>query len=144
MRLYSRVEGKVFRIQIILFLGISIAFGQQKTPRKLIASMEGKDLYLAYCASCHGKLGKGDGPVASALKAPLADLTTISKRNRGKFPREEMEKIILGEQKSARTAHGSDQMPVWGPVFSKVENDQDFGLVRVRRLMEYLMSIQAK
>ena len=134
----------MFRIQIILFLGISIAFGQQKTPRKLIASMEGKDLYLAYCASCHGKLGKGDGPVASALKAPLTDLTTISKRNRGKFPREEMEKIILGEQKSARTAHGSEQMPVWGPVFSKVENDQDFGLVRVRRLVEYLMSIQAK
>lgn len=134
----------MFRVSLILLLGVSIAFGQEKSPRKLIASMEGKDLYLAYCASCHGKLGKGDGPVASALKGPLADLTTISKRNRGKFPREEMEKIILGEQKSARSAHGSEEMPVWGPVFSKVEKDQDFGLVRVRRLVEYLISIQAK
>ena len=134
----------MFRVSLILLLGVSIAFGQEKSPRKLIASMEGKDLYLAYCASCHGKLGKGDGPVASALKGPLADLTTISKRNRGKFPREEMEKIILGEQKSARSAHGSEQMPVWGPVFSKVEKDQDFGLVRVRRVVEYLISIQAK
>ena len=138
------MEGKMFRVSLILLLGVSIAFGQEKSPRKLIASMEGKDLYLAYCASCHGKLGKGDGPVASALKGPLADLTTISKRNRGKFPREEMEKIILGEQKSARSAHGSEQMPVWGPVFSKVEKDQDFGLVRVRRVVEYLISIQAK
>ena len=138
------MEGKVFRIQIILLLGVSIAFGQEKSPRKLIASMEGKDLYLAYCASCHGKLGKGDGVVASALKGPLADLSTISKRNRGKFPREEMEKIILGGEKSSRTAHGSEQMPVWGPVFRKVENDQDFGLVRVRRLVDYLISIQAK
>ena len=134
----------MFRVSLILLLGVSIAFGQEKSPRKLIASMEGKDLYLAYCASCHGKLGKGDGPVASALKGPLADLTSISKRNRGKFPREEMEKIILGEQKSARSAHGSEQMPVWGPVFSKVEKDQDFGLVRVRRVVEYLISIQAK
>ena len=132
------------RVSLIFLLGVSIILGQEKSPRKLIASMEGKDLYLAYCASCHGKLGKGDGPVASALKGPLADLTTISKRNRGKFPREEMEKIILGEQKSARSAHGSEQMPVWGPVFSKVEKDQDFGLVRVRRLVEYLISIQAK
>ena len=138
------MEAKVFRIQIILLLGVSIAFGQEKSPRKLIASMEGKDLYLAYCASCHGKLGKGDGVVASALKGPLADLSTISKRNRGKFPREEMEKIILGGEKSSRTAHGSEQMPVWGPVFRKVENDQDFGLVRVRRLVDYLISIQAK
>ena len=134
----------MFRISLILVLGVSIVLGQEKSPRKLIASMEGKDLYLAYCASCHGKLGKGDGPVAAALKGPLADLTTISKRNRGKFPREEMEKIILGEQKNARTAHGSEQMPVWGPVFHKVENDQDLGLVRVRRLAEYLLSIQAK
>lgn len=134
----------MFRVSLILLLGVSIAFGQEKSPRKLIASMEGKDLYLAYCASCHGKLGKGDGPVASALKGPLADLTTISKRNRGKFPREEMEKIILGGEKSSRTAHGSEQMPVWGPVFRKVENDQDFGLVRVRRLVDYLISIQAK
>ena len=138
------VRGQMLRVSLIFLLGVSIILGQEKSPRKLIASMEGKDLYLAYCASCHGKLGKGDGPVASALKGPLADLTTISKRNRGKFPREEMEKIILGEQKSARSAHGSEQMPVWGPVFRKVENDQDFGLVRVRRLVEYLMSIQAK
>ncbi len=134
----------MLRLQLILLLGVSIALGQEKTPRKLIASMEGKDLFLAYCASCHGKTGQGDGPVAAALKGPLADLTTISHRNRGKFPREEMAKIILGEQKSSRTAHGSEQMPVWGPVFRKVENDQDFGLVRVRRLVDYLISIQAK
>ena len=94
----------MLRLQLILLLGVSIALGQEKTPRKLIASMEGKDLFLAYCASCHGKTGQGDGPVAAALKGPLADLTTISHRNRGKFPREEMAKIILGEQKSSRTA----------------------------------------
>jgi hypothetical protein len=35
-------------------------------------------------------------------------------------------------------------MPVWGPVFRKVENDRDLGLVRVRRLVDYLVSLQLK
>ena len=133
----------MFRIRLLLLAGIAVAFGQDKTPRKLIASMEGKDLYMAYCASCHGADGRGHGPVAVALKGPLADLTTIAKRNNGSFPRDEMEKMILGG-KGSRMAHGSEQMPVWGPVFRKVENDQDLGLVRVRRLVDYLISLQKK
>ena len=49
----------------------------QKAPESdkqetLIRSVDGADLYQAYCASCHGKNGKGDGPVA-ALKATLRD-----------------------------------------------------------------------
>lgn len=130
-----------------LFLGGVIstfaASGQTRTPRKLIASVEGKDLYMAYCASCHGVEGRGDGPVAAALKGPLADLRTIARRNRGKFPREAIEAMIL-EGKGARGAHGSEDMPVWGPVFRKVEKDQDLGLVRVRRLADYLASLQTK
>ena len=134
----------MFRIQLLWVLGVSLVCAQDKTPRKLISSMEGKDLYMAYCASCHGKGGKGDGPVAASLKSPLADLTTISKRHQGKFPREEMEKMILGEKPGSRAGHGSGEMPVWGPVFHRVENDQDLGLVRVRRVVEHLMSIQVK
>jgi hypothetical protein len=33
-------------------------------------------------------------------------------------------------------------MPVWGPVFRRVERDQDLGLVRVANLVKYLESIQ--
>gem|GEM_PF-243426 len=141
--LCSQVEGNMFRIQLLFVAAIAISFGQDKTPRKLIASMDGKDLYVSYCASCHGTDGKGHGPVAVALKDPLPDLTKIAKRHGGKFPGEEMEKMILGA-KGSRVAHGSEDMPVWGPVFRKVENDQDLGLVRVRRLVEYLTSMQSK
>ena len=73
------------RIQILFLLGAAIAAAQE-SPRKLIASMEGKDLFRAYCASCHGMDAKGNGPVAPALKAPVPDLTTLAKRNRGVFP----------------------------------------------------------
>jgi cytochrome c oxidase cbb3-type subunit 3 len=33
----------------------------------------GAQLYATYCASCHGPNGKGDGPVAAALKPPPAN-----------------------------------------------------------------------
>ena len=132
----------MFRIHLFVLLAGVMAFGQGTTPRKLIGSLEGKDLYVAYCASCHGIGGHGNGPAAAAMKGPMADLTTIAKRNNG-FPREELEKMILGG-KGSRAAHGSEEMPVWGPVFRKVENDRDMGLVRVRRLILYVESIQKK
>ena len=47
----------------------------------------GKQLYEARCASCHGATGKGNGPVAASLKHPPADLTLISKKHDGTFPR---------------------------------------------------------
>lgn len=50
----------------------------QKAPESakqetLIRAVDGANLYRAYCASCHGKNGKGDGPVAAALKATVPD-----------------------------------------------------------------------
>ena len=40
-----------------------------QAPQSLIYSIKGPDLYRAYCASCHGLTGRGDGPAAPALKA---------------------------------------------------------------------------
>jgi mono/diheme cytochrome c family protein len=35
----------------------------------------GKKVYDTLCEACHGKYGRGDGPVSSDLKAPLPDFT---------------------------------------------------------------------
>ena len=113
----------------------------QSTPRKMIASMDGKELYQAYCASCHGAEAKGNGPVASALKRPPPDLTTLTKCHGGKFPGADLEKVILGDKISG-AAHGSSDMPVWGPVFRQIENDMDLGLMRVHQVVEYLKKLQ--
>ena len=50
-----------------------------------IQSVEGKDNFEAYCAVCHGKAGKGDGPAAPAMKTPVADLTAIAKKDVAKI-----------------------------------------------------------
>ncbi|MBY0506501.1 MAG: cytochrome c [Bryobacteraceae bacterium] len=133
----------MIRLLSLIALAGMLAGAQEQSPRKLIPSLAGNDLFQAYCASCHGADAKGQGPVASALKALVPDLTTLAKRRQGKFPATDLEKIILGEADS-RLAHGSRQMPVWGPVFRRVEEDQDLGLVRVRRLVEFIRSKQVK
>ena len=51
--------------------------------------------------------------------------------------------MILGNAE-ALEVHGSREMPVWGPVFHRVEDDQDFALVRVQRLVEFIRTKQAK
>lgn len=111
-----------------------------KEYQQLIRSVEGPDLFRAYCASCHGKDGKGDGPVAPTLKATVPDLTIITASNDGNFPVARMKRIIMGEGMIA--SHGSREMPVWGPIFHQVEEDVDRGNVRVENLVTYLQSIQ--
>ncbi len=115
---------------------------RSKTDQRshLIQSLKGPDIYHAYCASCHGALGKGDGPVAPALTTKMPDLTTIAQRNGGVFPAGRVRKIIVGEEQML--GHGSREMPVWGPIFHQVERDRDYGEVRLQNVTDYLKSIQ--
>jgi mono/diheme cytochrome c family protein len=115
----------------------------QKDYEQLIYSVKGPDLFRAYCAPCHGLDGKGGGPVAPTLKTKPADLTAMAKSNGGSFPGEQASKTISGDAPSLR-AHGTREMPVWGPIFHRIESDQDFGNVRVKNLVKYLESIQQK
>jgi len=127
-----------------------ISVAQQKTPtnvRKVPAPYTEPSapaqMYKAYCASCHGVKGKGDGPAARALKAPATDLTELSKKNSGQFPSARVNSVLSGTADLA--AHGSEEMPVWGPVFRKMGNDNGaHAQLRVSNLTKYLESMQAK
>jgi mono/diheme cytochrome c family protein len=75
----------------------------------------GEKTFVKYCASCHGVDGTGSGPVAAALTPPPTDLTTISKKNEGKYPAGFVAAVLKFGRNLA--AHGSQDMPVWGSLF---------------------------
>src|SRR5215471_18318518 len=51
----------------------------KKEAAKSVSSADGPGMFQSYCAPCHGKSGKGDGPASAALKTKPADLTTAAK-----------------------------------------------------------------
>jgi mono/diheme cytochrome c family protein len=109
----------------------------------LISSLAGSDLYQAYCAVCHGKTAKGDGPMERHLRVAPPDLTRIAKRNGGSFPKQHIEQILSGEAELP-TGHGTREMPLWGPIFSQIAWDQDLGRVRIDNVTKYLEQLQIK
>jgi len=114
---------------------------QPKANQTLIYALNGPDLFRHHCAPCHGVDAKGDGPAAKSLRVRPPDLRLIAKRNSGKFPTERVRKMIIDD---VPPAHGSREMPVWGPIFHQVEEDRDYGAIRVENLLKYLESIQEK
>ena len=97
-------------------------------------SVPGKLEYLSSCAACHGEDGKGNGVLASVLKVPPADLTTLARRNDGHFPLAAVTEIIDGRTLIA--AHGTREMPIWG-FDVRARN-------RIPAIVDYLTRIQVQ
>jgi mono/diheme cytochrome c family protein len=115
----------------------------KNVPAPYTSPSSGKDMYIAYCASCHGQGGMGNGPAATALKAHPTDLTLLTVKNGGKFPDAHIAEIIRGDKLTV--AHGDKEMPVWGPVFLTMgRHDPAQELIRIHNLTAYLESIQQK
>jgi mono/diheme cytochrome c family protein len=106
-------------------------------PESLVGSVS----FDLYCASCHGPRGRGDGPTAAALRTKPADLTVLSRNNRGTFPRERVLAFIEGSSRSA--AHGTSEMPVWGTTLRALDASDARAAVRLRNLVAFVESIQA-
>jgi len=129
---------------IVLFalLGLkSAARAPQQPPSILIDSLAGRDSFELYCASCHGSGGRGDGPVARQLRTRPADLTALARRNDGAFPREAVRGFITGSGRAV-PAHGTIEMPIWGPLFRAFESDAR-ARERIANLVSHIESIQA-
>ena len=109
-----------------------------------LSAYSGPGLYRAYCASCHGAEGHGDGPVASSLRGEVPDLTQIAHRQGGRFPADQLRRIIDG--RTTLPPHGPRDMPVWGQAFRAASADNPQGAMQADRLIEllvqYLRSIQ--
>lgn len=138
------VSGALGAVALVALLGpVSAAQGPaQPVPPALIESLAGRDSFERYCASCHGAAGKGDGPIASALRARPADLTALARRNGGAFPRERVLGFVEGTGR-ALPAHGPTEMPVWGPIFRAFDPSDARVRQRIGNLVTYVESLQA-
>jgi len=133
-------------------LAMALGAGAQQTqpstqikhvPAKPTSAASGVEMYTNYCAVCHGKDGKGNGPAAPALKAPPTDLTTLAQKNGGKYPALHVSSVIRGE--GDLPAHGSKEMPVWGPLFWRMSQGHEAEVQqRVANLNQYIESLQVK
>src|SRR5579864_9334747 len=145
---------KFISLAVILLTISTFTVAQDKAPAQNpptvkhvpisdVSPSSGKDMFQSYCAVCHGKDAKGDGPAASALKVPPPNLTELSKKNGGKFPSAHVAAVIRGQADLA--AHGSKDMPVWGPLFSSISQGHE-GQVqqRIANLVSYIESLQQK
>lgn len=105
----------------------------------------GAALYARRCAPCHGREGRGSGPVAPALRLAPPDLTRIAERSGGAFPAERVAETIDGRFQAP--SHGLRTMPVWGrelaePLAAEAPGDA-VARGRLEALVAYLRSIQS-
>ncbi len=108
------------------------------------ARFSGLDLYVNYCAACHGVNGEGDGPVASVMQVPAPNLRLLSQRNNGSFPGEAIMEYIDG--RTVVSSHGDRSMPVWGNVFRWEDSDdpeaEQLVQQRIAAIVDFIGEIQ--
>ncbi|MFQ5570929.1 MAG: c-type cytochrome [Rhodothermales bacterium] len=108
--------------------------------RELVAA--GKSSFRAYCAGCHGRTAKGDGPAAEYMTIQPADLTQISARNGGTFPTAMVYRRIEGSDEGA-----DPKMPHWGEIWRGASPDSIGSMEadqKIEELVVFLQSIQVE
>jgi len=95
-------------------LGAALSISSVQVTAQTKAVDFGQREFQAHCASCHGRDGKGYGPIADLLRKAPADLTVLAKNNGGIFPMSRVYDSIVGDDVKA---HGARDMPIWGQVY---------------------------
>ena len=138
---------RIVLLGVLLFATFAVSIkaqpvpDQNQFPGSYVPS--GAHLYKQYCAACHGANAKGNGPARVPLKLPAANLTTLAKRHDGKFPYEYVTGILRFGP--GVPAHGSIDMPTWGPIFDYLDNhNQGAVQQRIMNLCDYLASLQGR
>jgi mono/diheme cytochrome c family protein len=138
---------KLLFISAVALLVLALVPAVQANSQTPIPADPGRGDFMTYCAACHGVSGVGDGTVAEFLTLSAANLTQMSVKNGGIFPRQRAIEVIDG--RAQVSVHGERDMPVWGDWF-KFEADSDGAgektekvvRERITALVDYLESLQ--
>jgi mono/diheme cytochrome c family protein len=129
---------RIVAITGVVLLASCTAEGQGSDPA------DGAALFARHCASCHGQIGEGDGPVADAMVISVPNLRTLAARSDGRFPRDAVMRYIDGRDLPA--AHGNRVMPVWGDSFADTAGDpesaNEIARDRIAAITEFVERLQ--
>ncbi|MEL7259096.1 MAG: c-type cytochrome, partial [Pseudomonadota bacterium] len=100
-----------FRLVVFLATSAGTAMAQDANVK------DGRDLFLYFCAECHGKDAASVGPMAEMLAIEPPDLTVLSERNAGEFPVE----FVATQVDGRKPTEVHSFMPVFG---SSLDTDQ--------------------
>jgi mono/diheme cytochrome c family protein len=131
--------------QAVTLFWILIGIAAVGSP--VLADSSGKQDYMANCARCHGANGKGEGaPQMRTMPGYVTvDLTQLSERNDGQFPRQKVYDAIDGRERFP--AHFKGGMPVWGLEYQPEKpspKSEEIIKHRISALVNYIDSIQEK
>lgn len=121
-----------------------VAHAQEPTQFDRKEANLGAAAYLRYCAACHGRSGRGDGPVSAGLQRKPTDLTTLKARNADTFPLDNVTGAIDGRR--VLSAHGTPERPVWGQPLTErpTRTAPPTASAAAARLVQHVWSIQRK
>jgi mono/diheme cytochrome c family protein len=100
---------------------------------------DGAMIFRFYCAPCHGAAGRGDGSMAGQLRTMPPNLATLAARNGGAYPADRVRRIV---EDAGPAAHGSREMPVWGPMLDRLNVGGTGGQDRINAVVRYIREIQ--
>ena len=130
-----------------VFLSAALGWAALSTPPQTTPAREdynsGAYLYRAFCASCHGERGRGDGPVADLTDPRASDITVLQRNAGGVFPRVRVLGVLDGSVRLK--GHDGPAMPNWSRVLRKTEGD-DERIVRKRleAIVAHVESLQQR
>ena len=127
------------RKPVVLIAALTVTACVEDVP------VDGQQAFLTDCAACHGTDAMGTGSFGAQLITPPPDLTTLSQRYGGVFPRDYVLSTIDGLN---RDPHFSGAMPEFGagdmgPIIMTEEDGNPVPIpARLLAITDYLETLQ--
>ncbi|MGE4053497.1 MAG: cytochrome c [Vicinamibacterales bacterium] len=128
---------------VLVIAATTTTSAQVNVSPTIVVPTTGQDIFQSFCAPCHGPGGRGNGPLSSELRTRPADLTQLSLRNRGEFPTARVQAFVMHGD-PATPAHGTAEMPVWGPIFRALDPSDRLPEVRIEAVVRHVQSLQRR
>jgi mono/diheme cytochrome c family protein len=138
----------VLRLSPFILVGLALLWGPlapadadhqgiKRVPARQnqVQGVDGKAIYDAYCATCHGPTGRGNGPATRHLSVPVPDLTTIAVRD-GTFSGYHVSSHVT-------EPNGDGTMPCWREILAtNYHHDPVLANLATRNLVKHIESLQ--